>query len=69
MLAEVAACVRNKRPYIHGVSQLLIKQTLTCDVDDTKPVEFLFVSACAEIHCQLVVEEMLFFFISEIVEI
>ena len=69
MLAEVAACVRDERSYIHGISQFLVKQTLTCDVDDTKPVEFLFVSACAELHCQLVLEEILFFFICEIVEI
>ena len=47
---EMPACICHKRSYIHGITQFLVKQPLTRNIDNPKPFEFFFVGTITEIY-------------------
>lgn len=67
-LAEVSLRVREPCTRIDGISEFLISELLTCDIDSLEPVKLLAVIAFTEVYHQFVVEYLFSLYIFEIVK-
>ena len=62
---EMAAGIRHEWAGVDSVQQLLVQQLFSGNVDDSEPVQLLFVRSLAEIDRQLVVQEFFFVLIGQ----
>ena len=69
VFAEITLGIAHPRARIYGIAQLLFGEFLSRYIDGFEPLEFLAVGAAANIHLQLVVEDLLLLVGLEVVEI
>ena len=68
IFTEITTSVSNEGTNIYSITQLLIEQTLTCNVYHTEPIKLFHICTCTEIDCQLIVKKVLLFFFCKIVK-
>ena len=68
-LREIALGVGHPRTRIHRVAQLLVGKLLARDVDDAEPIQLLGIRSLADVHEQLVIENLLLPVTRQVVEI